>query len=81
MKPLSIALMLVVLLGCLAAQIDVQYDKEMKPMSCHADYLSIGRDVEGAAFNVCGGKASTQKSTSAEVISQVVEGAMRAALK
>lgn len=73
--------LLTLLSGCLGALVDVKYDEKMQPMSCHAAYWSIARDVTGAQFNVCGASASSHQAATADVVSQVVEGAVRAVLK
>lgn len=81
MKPLRIMVLVALLSGCLAAQYDVQYNEQMQPISCHATYWSVMRDVTGAQFNVCGASAGSQQTATADVVGQVVEGAVRAVLK
>lgn len=77
-----IALVMAVLLsGCLGATVQVDYNEAMQPMSCHASYWSVLRDVTGAQINVCGASAASQQAATADVVSQVVEGAVRAVLK
>lgn len=80
MKAMMI-LPLLLLAGCLSARVQVSYDEQMRPMSCHATYVSLARDVEAAAFNVCGNTASSQHSASAEVLQQALDAALRVVLK
>jgi hypothetical protein len=54
--------LLLLLSGCLGASFTVDYNEQMQPISCHAVYMSLGRDVEGASFAVCGGTANVRKS-------------------
>lgn len=62
MKTLRIMVLAALLSGCMAGQVNVQYDEKMQPISCHAEYVSVGRDVEAAAFNVCGASAKVKQS-------------------
>jgi hypothetical protein len=79
MKGLLMVLVPALLVGCLSASVEVTYNEQMQPISCHASYLSLGRDVEAAAFKVCGNDATVEKSAGSDFVRQVLEAALRAA--
>lgn len=81
MKALVSLCLLAFLTGCLSATVQVDYDEQMRPVSCHATYVSLARDVEAAAFNVCGNSASSQHSASADVLQQALTAALHVLLK
>jgi hypothetical protein len=80
MKTLLAILLPVLLSGCLAARVEVTYNEKMQPVNCHAAYWSLARDVEAAAFSVCGSSANLQKASGSEALRKVIETALGAAL-